>query len=264
MKKLLLIGVLVWLTCTNSTAQVPNSDFENWTFYGWFYNPDYWSTNNNQIQATFVSPDSDAYNGILAMKLYNHNNIRPVAKTTFPVSSTVSSVDFYARLNIITNDTVWALIKVYENGIVVDTGSWFSATSINTYTLINVPVSQKSANADSVEIEFKGGNQTNLIFEGTSFTVDRITSNMTSDINEAFQHEIVFTNANGILNLKAEHPFYQPEIKIYNVQGQLLNCSMELYGINEIVADVRTLSKGIYILELTFSQTKFVTRFVIL
>lgn len=264
MKKLLLIGALAWLTFTDSSAQVPNSDFENWTFYGWFYNPDYWSTNNNQIQATFVSPDSDAYNGMLAMKLYNHNNIRPVAKTTFPVSSKVSSIDFYARLNLINNDTVWALVKVYENGIVVDTGNWFGTTSINNYTLINVPVSQNSVNADSVEIEFKGGNQTNLIFEGTSFTVDGITGNMTSGIDEVFQHGIVFTNTNGFLNLKAEHALYQPEIKIYNVQGQLSNCSVELSGLNEIVADVRTLSKGIYILELTFNQTKFAARFVIL
>ncbi|MEO8147383.1 MAG: T9SS type A sorting domain-containing protein [Bacteroidia bacterium] len=249
-------------------AQIPNADFESWSFWGWYYNPDSWNTNNSQISSSFVQPDSDAYIGNLAMNLYNYGSIKPVATTTFVTSNNINTLNAYVKLKVIYNDTVSIVVREFYNGVAVDSGIWIGFSDMLNYSPAIVSVSQNSNAIDSVEIEISGGNQTNLIMEGTSFLVDDLQLNTTGIIiDDPIVHfSNVYPNpVTDMISIEYNDIVQPSELKIFNSTGALINKywlnndNLQMppmptpYG--QFKIDVSKFEKGFYVLQLNTDST---------
>lgn len=245
----------------NTYAQIPNPDFENWNFFGWFANPDEWNTNNMQITSSVVKPDSDAYTGVYSMQLYNYGTLKPVAWTQFALATNISAVTAYVKLNPVTDDTVSIKVREFYNGILVDSGEWKGYTYIAGYTPVTVAVSQNNNNIDTVEIEISGGNHTNVVMTGTEFKVDHLQLVLSTGIFECpvFFFSAAYPNPiRDVLFIRMYNSEGLTEIKIFNSLGsevkkisvpqtESLSIAMQPpypYGIVKI--DVSDLASGNY------------------
>src|SRR6185369_4519339 len=68
-----------------ASDSIPNAGFETWIFVSWFANPISWITNNNQLLANTVVPDTDSYSGSFAMELINMGSFIPLAYCGFRI-----------------------------------------------------------------------------------------------------------------------------------------------------------------------------------
>lgn len=220
-QKFTLLILSYFISCCISQAQIPNAGFENWIFAGWFANPAGWNTNNMQLTSSVVAPDSDAYMGVYAMKLYNYGTIKPVAWTRFASSANVNNLTAYIKLTPVLGDTVYIKVREFYNGALLDSGEWKGYTSIPGYTLVNVPLSQNSSVIDTVEIEIAGGNHTDVVMNGTDFKVDHLQLSLTSGMANdfAFAPAVYPNPASGNFFITTGNTVRIEEIIIFNSMG---------------------------------------------
>ncbi|MHB8258716.1 MAG: hypothetical protein ACYDCN_00275 [Bacteroidia bacterium] len=100
------------------------------------------------------------------------------AKNEFAVSSHPSILQGYVKCSVRGTDTVSINVQILKSGVVVDNGQWTNTTSINNWTVVNIPISQYATQADSAIITFRGGkyfDSSTTYDNGTRFWVDYFT-----------------------------------------------------------------------------------------
>lgn len=177
MKKVILLiiilGSLSLGTKANLVDSIPNAGFEVWNIFSWFTNPRDWQTNNTSLLAATVEMDGNSYAGNYAMKLINSGSLIPEASTKFYMQEHPLTLTGYVRNEIINNDSAYVRVRLFQNGLQVDSGvqSFFGGINPNYHSFI-IPLSQNSLMADSCEITIIGGQQitSSISFDELSFT----------------------------------------------------------------------------------------------
>ena len=98
----------------------------------------------------------------------------PEIKSRFPFNVHAAAIKVYVRCEMSTIDTVSVLVDVYSNRQIIDNGKWTSINSISEWTLITIPISQKSSDVDSLEIRIVGGDSLETSFSLDEFSFDII------------------------------------------------------------------------------------------
>lgn len=180
-KIFILFFIGVFLVAGRIASQtVPNAGFESWhNVGGWYDNPDDWNTNNNSILAQSVLRDSNAYKGVLAMKVANLVNFTGHAYIKFPLNMHPYSINVYVRSNISASDSAVIYVRAYFSGSRVDSGAWYSSVSVKNWTAVNIPLYNKSLAIDSLAIDVKAGNKS-----GTWISVDEFSIDLGAGIKE--------------------------------------------------------------------------------
>jgi len=166
--------------------QIPNGDFENWS---WVPLPENWKTNSYPLSMAqwvtyIVKKDSQVvYHGAYSMKLI-YNLTPPAwgaapawAKNKFAISEHPNNLRGYLKCNLQGTDTVSISVKILNNGITVDSGQWKSTVSIINWTEVNIPISNSSTVIDSALITITGGkykDSTTTLANSTTFWVDQL------------------------------------------------------------------------------------------
>lgn len=181
------------------TAQIPNSDFENWDSQPVLMD---WVTNSYPLTLPpwdpyIVKQDTDRYSGSYAANFYGNGFLKPFATTTFSVWYHPVSLEARIKYSFppcvndsgfSQQDTISIVVELLNNGAVVDAGKWQyqSAGFLSSYQLLTIPVSQNSAVFDSCRITITGGN----VFGGcgfapasTQFKVDHLELRYSSSTN---------------------------------------------------------------------------------
>lgn len=181
------------------TAQIPNSDFENWDAQPVLKE---WITNSYPLTMPpwdpyIVKQDTDRYSGSYAANFYGNGFLKPFATTTFSVWYHPVSLEARIKYSFppcvndsgfSQQDTISIVVELLNNGAVVDAGKWQyqSAGFLSSYQLLSIPVSQNSAVFDSCRITITGGN----VFGGcgfapasTQFKVDHLELKYSSSTN---------------------------------------------------------------------------------
>ena len=78
----------------------------------------------------------------------------------------------YVRCDLFGMDTVSITIKLFDHGVLVDSGQWLGTSSIANYKEIDIPITQNSANADTALIKIEGGHEFDSADKYTTLWVD--------------------------------------------------------------------------------------------
>lgn len=184
MKKLLLIITLMSATIWSQAQTIPNSGFESWeNLFGWILDPENWETNNSQLM-TPVQQDTNSFSGNYALTInHDYASITGYAKSKFPLNEHPSAIKVYVKCEMSTIDTVSVLVDVYSNLQIIDDGMWTSTMNISEWTLITIPITQRSAEGDSIEIRIIGGDSLQTSLSVDEFSFDIISGIQTSISN---------------------------------------------------------------------------------
>lgn len=230
MKKLL--SSLLVLCCCVATAQdlpIENADFETWDFYNtWTLDPDAWQTGNMQL-ATHVEPDSSAYEGEVAMRVYPWTFFEPLpgyVVQQIPTSFIPPSFSFAVKCNIDEVDSVFVRLRFTNQFMPVYTKEWSSDVSIDEWQVVTLELDQIEPIMDLVTIEvvagygqmfLEGSPETWISVDAMGFDVDNFVDEIPCQINvfpNPTSDRINFQFCEGIP--KADR------IRIYNAAGQLV------------------------------------------
>lgn len=246
-KLLLSLGILISLSLNvqSQPQPLPNGGFESWIFLGgWFENPEFWQTNNNQIMTAFVEKDTNAYMGQYAMKV----NTQGHAKAGFKFLQSLLGIYGMFKTNIITPDTVIIKARFFLGGIAVDSGSWEGTLNSPSWSSFFVMRSGPFGMNDSVEVEVNGGN-----FPGNSISLDELfyfTSLSLEDLNDGNHISIYPNPASNEIIFESFLPLKNGSVRIFNVKGQLI---YERHHVKGKVVQINTgsLAKGHFIVQVT-------------
>jgi hypothetical protein len=141
---------------------IPNGDFENWDKRPSLQN---WKTNScpeclPPFNTYIVQKDSSfVYHGLYSA-LFVFNNVYPSwAENKFPVKTHPSSLNGFVRGSILGTDSVYIKIRLFNKGVVIDSGRWFGTSLTSNYERVMIPITQSSPNADTVIIRIQGGHR---------------------------------------------------------------------------------------------------------
>jgi hypothetical protein len=170
--------VIVLQSCIKQTSlpasDLPNGDFEGWTtndaLQGWTTNscPECTPSYNSYV----VQKTTEAYHGQYAVKILYNGVYTTVASNVFPVSTHPKELTGYVKCTMNENDTVSVTVQVFSHNSLVDSGKWVNTVSIQQYKKFTIPISQNSADADSMLITITGGNKLDDNNNGSIFWVD--------------------------------------------------------------------------------------------
>ena len=152
---------------------IPNGDFENWNSNS-LQN---WETNSCPLcvpafETYIVQQETGAYHGKYAAKFIYNNVYTAWAQNKFPVQNHPSGMASYVRCDLFGMDTVSITIKLFDHGVLVDSGQWLGTSSIANYKEIDIPITQNSANADTALIKIEGGHEFDSADKYTTLWVD--------------------------------------------------------------------------------------------
>jgi hypothetical protein len=264
------ISMLVFLTQT--FAQIPNGDFENWTAG----NPTGWITNNISGFATPITQTSDAHSGSSAVRgevlnvlsspypgfLWNIGN----NGKGFPVNQRYAQLNGYYKLSPQGNDKflVWVYLWSKDQVIAGNYG-WFGAAS--SYTQFSVPLNYYTADTpDSASIWISVSEDTTQSSDsvniGTVFFVDDLTFSGTATSVEDNSQPYSFK-----LNQNYPNPFNPTttisytipkssyvSLKVYDILGNEVSALVsgeKSAGYYRIKFDGSKLASGVYFYRLT-------------
>jgi hypothetical protein len=173
--KIILTIALISLTISSKAQTIPNSNFESWNnIGGWYLNPENWETNNNHLM-TPVQQDTNSYCGNYALTInHDYSSITGYAKSKFPLNVHPSAIKVYVKCEVSTTDKVSIQVDLYLNRQIIDDGMWSSTMSISEWTLITIPITQRSTEGDSIEIKIIGGDSLQTSFSLDEFSYDLI------------------------------------------------------------------------------------------
>jgi hypothetical protein len=242
-----LSAVLLSLTIPTVGQIIPNSGFENWTWIGgWFENPDNWTTNNTQI-ITPVVKDTIPYQGNYAMQV----NGTGYAQSKFAFSQHPTDIQFHVKSNIENSDTLAFDIFIHSGSNIVDTGNWINTTSITSWTLQTIAITQNSTAIDSLEIQIHGGIQT-----ATSISVDNFDYRITGIAEN--QNRVDWTLFPNPIHDFGTLTFDNPKkekhnLTIYSTTGQVARIITNITT-GQVIIEKDDLPCGIYFFELSIYQ----------
>lgn len=247
LKLFLSLGILTSLSLKvqSQPQPLPNGGFESWIFMGgWFENPEFWQTNNNQIMTAFVEKDTNAYMGQYAMKV----NTQGHAKAGFKFMQSLLGISGMVKTNIINPDTVIIKARFFLGGVAVDSGAWSGTLSLPSWTSFFVMRSGPTGMNDSVEVEVSSGD-----FAGTSISLDELfylTSLSLEDINDGNNISIYPNPSSSEMIIESASPLNDGCIRIFNVEGQLIYKRDSVKG-KMVLINTGSMAKGNYIVQLT-------------
>lgn len=224
---------------------IPNAGFESWhTVGGWYDNPDDWNTNNNSIMAPGVVRDSNAYAGVLAMRVEYLSGLPGYAHTGFLLAQHPEGLLLFAKSNVVSPDTNTISIHAWYQGMPVDSGLWQNTVSISNWSSVVVPLSQNSTSIDSFEIAVHAGSQA-----GSWISVDTLTL----DFGLGGMDEPAVTNWSLYPNPMTDYSqllFENPShasctFVLYNASGQVVREQSGITGTQVSIAKA-DLASGLY------------------
>ena len=141
MKNLLLL--FLFLPLFASAQTVPNGNFESWFLVGDNENPDFWITDNTELQPT-VTKDFDSYEGEIAMRVTG----QPMgvgdygeAYTLFETEAIPAALNFYAKTDVAFGG-VSVEITFLNQELEVYTEIWSNTENLVDYTLVSMALDQ--------------------------------------------------------------------------------------------------------------------------
>lgn len=155
---------LIYAVGNHAQTPVPNGDFEVWDLYNtWTLEPQYWETSNNQLIFSTM-PDSNAYEGDLAMKIVPlqgfEGAVPQSASVLFPVEEIPSTLNFAVKAHVADedpNDQVSIRIQFLNEDAVVSTDTWTSFESIDEWEEVVFELSTSELPFEEVVITVQAG-----------------------------------------------------------------------------------------------------------
>lgn len=241
-KPIVALGILISLSlfAQSQPQPLPNGGFESWIFFGgWYENPEFWQTNNNQIMTAFVEKDTFAYMGQFAMKV----NTQGHAKAGFKFMQSLLGISGMVKTNIVAPDTVIIKTRFFLGGVVVDSGAWEGTLNFSSWSSFIVMRSGPFGMNDSVEVEVSGGNS-----PGNTISVDELfwlTSLSIEDSPDGNNISIFPNPSSGELVLESTFSLTDGDIRIFNSGGQMV---FEMHRVSgqRIQLNVEAMSTGGY------------------
>lgn len=251
-----ILSILLLTFVLGATAQdlpIENPGFETWDYFNtWTLDPHTWVTGNAQL-TDHVYPDSSAFEGELAMKVYPYTffELLPgVAYQGISTSFIPATFSFAVKCNIEELDSVFVRLRFTNKFNPVYTKVWSSDESIEEWQIVTLELDQIEPVMDLVTIEVVAG-YGNMFLEGslnTWISVDMMSFDQSNGIEEQACTPSVFPNpTEGGLNIKlCEANSIVSRATLYNSIGQIVNDQR-----NQNTLDLRELPSGVYTLEVT-------------
>lgn len=276
MKKTTKLITVLTLSAMNAFAQIPNSDFENWTNKGSYNDLNGWATMNQYCTGPFYSctKSTDHYPssiGSYSMRIENNTSLGQTTggwgiavtdtmaypfQPTFPIVGHPTSLTGYVKYNGLNGDTASIGLVMFNNGIqvfhesesIVSTGgNWASFNfTFPTYTTADSATILVMAYKPNGPTDSPNGNSVlyvdNLNFDNLITSLDDLEIN-----NEALK---LFPNpTSDYFTLDFDNPIeFEAIVNIYDVVGKLVSSEQLLNGRQQI--NVSSLNEGIYMIEI--------------
>lgn len=251
-------AILVFSCRLTAQNQVPNGGFETWDLYNtWTLEPEFWTTPNGQLIESVI-PDSNAYEGDLAMKVTVlpgfEGGVPQQASVLFAVDANPVLLQFAVKTNIAGDselDVVWVKIQGFKEDAQIDEAIiWTANYSISDWELVQVEIPEFSEEIDECVITVQAG-ETNGLAGGSWdnwISVDAFDIEITNDIIQTECNPTFYPNP-----LKGNYVYLDDcagnkikSIAIYNMSGQLVHHQMTSEGVIYI-----DLPPALYILSMT-------------
>jgi hypothetical protein len=251
-----ILSTLLLTLVLGATAQdlpIENPGFETWDYYNtWTLEPLAWVTGNSQL-TDHVYPDSSAFEGELAMKVYPYTFFELVPGIAYqgvPTTFIPATFSFAVKCNIEELDSVFVKLRFTNNFNPVYTKVWSSDESIEEWQMVTLELDQIEPVMDLVTIEVVAG-YGNMFLEGsltTWISVDMMGFDQTNGIEEQACTPLVFPNpTEGSLNIKlCESNSIASRATLYSSIGQIVIDEQ-----NQNMLDLSKLPSGIYTLQVT-------------
>jgi len=250
MRILLLISVFL---SSSLIAQIPNPGFETWIIGNWLPVPEGWATPTDQLESV-VTQDTDAYDGDFAMRVDAVNNGLGAygwAECTVPIDYIPASLDFYAKAGTEFGG-VSVTISFYNNEFLFNSFEWNSSTSIDEWTLVSIPLVQNEPVLTHaiIRIEAFVGDLVPGVawisvdamgFDGPLSNNDQIVDDQIRLFPNPANDYITLSGLRGGSN-----------VRIINLAGKTVFESNATKP--QMIADVKNLPKGLYILYIQYSD----------
>lgn len=230
-------------------SQIPNANFEAWSFGPWSQEPDGWVTPNNQLQ-TFVVQDQNAYEGQYAMRVIAlpiEVGKSGTATATFPIDYIPPSLDFHVKTAVLSG-LVSITISFFNEELFFNSFTWNSGESIDQWTLVSIPMEQNEPVLTHAVISVEA-----LVGDFVKGTAEIAVDAMgfgqnTSTDNYASVDFEIYPNPAGdrftIIGINDNR-----EIRIFNALGQeVMN---HRSSDSKMVFDASSLNEGLYLIEAT-------------
>lgn len=184
------ISLLLLCVSVSLSAQIPNSDFEQWDNQPVLLQ---WHTNSRPLTLPAFNPyvvvkDTDAYSGTYSANFIGNGVFHSVGSTTFAVNARPLSLSLQYKLMFPAcvndtgypeKDTVSVLVEVLKGTSVVDYGyREFTKNNVLQWTSLTIPVSTNALQFDSCRITITGGKVyggCGIVASATEFKVDHLT-----------------------------------------------------------------------------------------
>lgn len=231
---------------------IENPGFETWDYYNtWTLDPLGWTTGNFQL-ADHVYPDSSAFEGEVALRVYPITFFESIPGFTYQELSTTfipANFSFAVKCNIDGLDSVFVRLSFMNGFNPVYTKTWSSDLSIQEWQAVNLDLDQIEPIMDGVRIEVIAG-YGEVFLAGspeTWISVDAMGFEQTDGISEKECEAKVFPNpTNGPLTIQlCASNSRVARASVYNGLGQIV---FEVQNQNRF--DLGDLPSGVYTLEL--------------
>lgn len=251
-----ILSTLLLTIVLGATAQdlpIENPDFETWDYYNtWTLDPLGWTTGNFQL-ADHVYPDSAAYEGEAAMRVYPITFFEPIPGLAYqdvPTDFIPPTFSFAVKCNIDGLDSVFVRLN-FKNGFnPVYTKVWSSDESIDEWQYITLELNQIEPVMDVCTIEVVAG-YGELFLDGSPLTWISIGA-MGFDVVDGIEEQSciprIFPNpTEGNLNIQlCAAGSLVSQATLYNSLGQIVIDEQ-----NQNTLDLSKLPSGVYTLQVT-------------
>jgi hypothetical protein len=146
----------------HDSTLVPNGDFEEWG-NSTGDSPLNWSSNSCCVcvpacdRCIIIRDSHSQYHGQYSLEMKARGCGPATIQIKFPLTRHPVFLTLYIKKHDIT-DSACISIKLYNKGIVVDTGSCVDENSLDSFTRITVPITNYGKSIDSAEIKMRFGN----------------------------------------------------------------------------------------------------------
>lgn len=259
----------------NTSAQIPNSGFENWSSFGSYMNPNDWATTNSFSTSSFypVTRDPSHYPasvGTYSIRLENNTALLPnyeargVAKSqdtvvnsnpAFPIIGHPTSLTGYYKFAPLNGDTMTIKVDLFNGGGSVASGSFTTATSASIWTSFNIPISSYTT-ADSGYIVFRAyaNGQASIPHGNSVLNVDNLNFDnlitVISEIEIGNKISIYPNPFSSTTTLQTDKVFKDATLTVYNSFGQTVAQIKNLSGQTATLSR-DNLPSGLYFIRLT-------------
>jgi len=271
---------------SSSSAQIPNSGFEDWTAVGNYQDPMYWGSTNSFSAGSFyaITQSNEHFPegaGSYSVRLENNVILNPnygargslftgppPPDADFTVTGNPTSLTGYYKFAPQNGDTMFIQIQLYYNGASVAFGEFTSTAAAPDWTPFTVPISNYSnADGGSMIIAAYNANGFNFIPHGNSVLyVDNLNfDNLITDVTtpRAAQVINVYPNpAKEILTITTPIELAYPAVAtVFNAFGQVVLAKQ--LNANQQQLDVSNLPNGVYTISVQTSLVKVAQRLII-